>query len=94
MAQEPTQFELILQSIQLIQKLRFGVGQVFKDLSEGLCEYDDEPQNKEDSTGDQGTASNSGSTTDKSDEQSQSAKQKASLKNLKASLQNIGHDIR
>ncbi|GFO20178.1 hypothetical protein PoB_004668300 [Plakobranchus ocellatus] len=100
----PSQADLILQSIHLVQKLRSGVGQVFKDLSDGISEYAEDPQNKDDTEGQNKT---DGASTSKDNKNTQSSKEsgnekaedqqekhRAILKTLKNSLETISHDFR
>ena len=99
------QADLILQSIHLVQKLRSGVGQVFKDLSDGISEYAEDPQNKDDSESQGKSEGASGSTKDTKGSQNskdqgndkaedQQEKHRAILKTLKKSLETISHDFR
>lgn len=97
------QSEVILQSIHLVQKLRSGVGQVFKDLSDGISEYG-EDQNREDnenqsktegaastSKESKGTQVSKESGNEKAEDQQD--KHRAILKTLKKSLETISHDF-
>ncbi|CAL1528813.1 unnamed protein product [Lymnaea stagnalis] len=94
---EQAQADLILQSLHLIQKLRNGVGQVFKDLSDGISEYVEELPEKEDSEGNKDKSSSqnqkesTGSSHEKSEEQHE--KHRTILKTLKKSLETISHDF-
>ncbi|GFR97738.1 mediator of RNA polymerase II transcription subunit 27 [Elysia marginata] len=96
------QADHILQSIHLVQKLRSGVGQVFKDLSDGISEYSEDPQNRDD-TENQGKAEGA-SASSKESKSAQSSKESGSdkaedqkhraiLKTLKKSLETISHDF-
>ncbi|KAK3765033.1 hypothetical protein RRG08_023552 [Elysia crispata] len=98
------QADLILQSIHLVQKLRSGVGQVFKDLSDGISEYAEDSQNKDDSESQGKSEGASGSTKDTKGSQNskdqgndkaedQQEKHRAILKTLKKSLETISHDF-
>ena len=94
--------ELIQSSIQLIQKLRAGVGQVFKDLSDGISENIEDSSTKDDADPTGGGAgglkdktlhSQKDSTgADKTDDQQE--KHRAILRVLKRSLETISHDFR
>ncbi|KAH9518353.1 Mediator of RNA polymerase II transcription subunit 27-A [Bulinus truncatus] len=103
MNKEASQADLIFQSIHLIQKLRHDVGQVFKDLSDGISEYVEEPPEKDehdvssnkdaskDKTTSQDQKDSSSAGHEKSDEHHE--KHRAILKTLKRSLEIISHDF-
>jgi len=81
--------ELIQNSIQLIQKLRAGVGQVFKDLASG--ENVESASNKDDT--DSSSKDKKESAGSEKSEEEQQEKKKAILRVLKRSLETISHDF-
>ncbi|CAG5120846.1 unnamed protein product [Candidula unifasciata] len=99
--QDQGQTDLIVQCLTLVQKLRHGVGQVFKDLSDGVSDYVEETTEKEDTDG----ASSKNETTSKDktgsqkevtvggDKEESQEKHRAILRTLKASLETISHDF-
>lgn len=103
MSQDQTQAALILQSLHLIQKLRHDVGQVFKDLSDGISEYvEDNPEKDEDGTGNKDASKEKSSSSNQKETsitniektEEQHEKHRAILKTLKKSLETISHDFR
>ena len=100
------QTELIQSSIHLIQKLRAGVGQVFKDLSDGITEHEEDGTNKDTSSEVSGSSKDASSLKDKSNtsqskdgagnekSEDQQEKHRAILRTLKRSLETISHDFR
>ncbi|XP_059148387.1 mediator of RNA polymerase II transcription subunit 27-like [Physella acuta] len=102
MSQDQTQAALILQSLHLIQKLRHDVGQVFKDLSDGISEYvEDNPEKDEDGTGNKDVSKEKSSSSNQKEAaitniektEEQHEKHRAILKTLKKSLETISHDF-
>ncbi|XP_005092358.1 mediator of RNA polymerase II transcription subunit 27 [Aplysia californica] len=104
--QTPT--ELIQASIHLIQKLRTGVGQVFKDLSDGISEHADENSSKEETDSTAASSSTKDAAKDKNStissqnqkegsgtekSEDQQEKHRAILRTLKRSLETISHDF-
>lgn len=104
MNQDQSQVDLIVQCISLIQKLRHGVGQVFKDLSDGISDYVEEAE-KEDTDGantkteaakDSKTVTQNQKETPVAggEKEEQQDKHRAILRTLKKSLEVISHDFR
>lgn len=98
--QVQTQTDLIYQCVSLVQKLRHGVGQVFKDLSDGVSDYVEDTADKEDTDS---AGSKADSTKDKTssqkdvpgiDKEESQEKHRAILRTLKKSLETISHDFR
>jgi len=99
------QTELIQSSIHLIQKLRAGVGQVFKDLSDGISEHEEDTSSSKETSSDSSKEASSslkdkssvtsqtkdGAGNEKSEDQQE--KHRAILRTLKKSLETISHDF-
>ncbi|BFZ01894.1 hypothetical protein BsWGS_04933 [Bradybaena similaris] len=97
--QVQAQTDLIYQCVSLVQKLRHGVGQVFKELSDGVSDYVEDTADKEDADG---AGSKADSTKDKTssqkdvsgvDKEESQEKHRAILRTLKKSLETISHDF-
>ena len=99
--------EFIQSSINLIQKLRHGVGQVFKDLSDGISENVEDSTTKEETDNSAtGTSNKDVSSKEKTQTQKETSsaggeksedqqeKHRALLRTLKKSLVTISDDFR